>query len=205
MEQVLELRHIYYSYHTPEGETPALADISFSLSKGEFIAIVGPSGCGKSTLLSVICGLLSPEKGLIRINGKYMRESTTNIGYMLQHDELFEWRTIFNNVILGLEVQHMLTAKTKEKAGELLDLYGLGNFKNSRPLSCPAACGNVPLLSAHSYWIRIFCFWMNHSPRWITRPDSRSGMILDRSYGKKAILPFWSPMISQKQFPLLTG
>ena len=133
MEQVLELRHIYYSYHTPEGETPALADISFSLSKGEFIAIVGPSGCGKSTLLSVICGLLSPEKGLIRINGKYMRESTTNIGYMLQHDELFEWRTIFNNVILGLEVQHMLTAKTKEKAGELLDLYGLGNFKNSRP------------------------------------------------------------------------
>ena len=63
MEQVLELRHIYYSYHTPEGETPALADISFSLSKGEFIAIVGPSGCGKSTLLSVICGLLSPEKG----------------------------------------------------------------------------------------------------------------------------------------------
>lgn len=52
---------------------------------------------------------------------------------MLQHDELFEWRTIFNNVILGLEVQHMLTAKTKEKAGELLDLYGLGNFKNSRP------------------------------------------------------------------------
>lgn len=133
MEQVLELRHIYYSYHTPEGETPALADISFSLSKGEFIAIVGPSGCGKSTLLSVICGLLSPEKGLIRINGKYMRESTTNIGYMLQHDDLFEWRTIFNNVILGLEVQHMLTAKTKEKAGELLDLYGLGNFKNSRP------------------------------------------------------------------------
>ena len=133
MEQVLELRHIYYSYHTPEGETPALADISFSLSKGEFIAIVGPSGCGKSTLLSVICGLLPPEKGLIRINGKYMRESTTNIGYMLQHDELFEWRTIFNNVILGLEVQHMLTAKTKEKAGELLDLYGLGNFKNSRP------------------------------------------------------------------------
>lgn len=63
MEQVLELRHIYYSYHTPEGETPALADISFSLSKGEFIAIVGPSGCGKSTLLSVICGLLSRKRG----------------------------------------------------------------------------------------------------------------------------------------------
>ena len=56
MEQVLELRHIYYSYHTPEGETPALADISFSLSKGEFIAIVGPSGCGKSDLRSSVSG-----------------------------------------------------------------------------------------------------------------------------------------------------
>ena len=93
MEQVLELRHIYYSYHTPEGETPALADISFSLSKGEFIAIVGPSGCGKSTVIRDLRSSVS-GKGLIRINGKYMRESTTNIGYMLQHDELFEWRTI---------------------------------------------------------------------------------------------------------------
>ncbi len=113
MEQVLELKHIHYTYHTPEGETPALTDISFSLAKGEFATIVGPSGCEKSTLLSVIAGLLTPEKGLIKIDGKYLLESTTNIGYMLQHDELFEWRNIYNNVILGLEVQHMLTARTK--------------------------------------------------------------------------------------------
>ncbi len=133
MEQVLELKHIDYTYHTLDGETPALSDISFSLEKGDFVAIVGPSGCGKSTLLSLIAGLLVPPKGLIKINGKYLRESTTNIGYMLQHDELFEWRTIYHNVLLGLEVQHMLSAKTKARARDLLDIYGLKSFENSRP------------------------------------------------------------------------
>lgn len=133
MEQVLELKHIHYAYHTPDGETPALTDLSFSVNKGEFVSIVGPSGCGKSTLLSLIAGLLSPEKGLIKINGKYQRESTTNVGYMLQHDELFEWRTIYHNVLLGLEVQHMMSARTRAKAHELLGLYGLKQFEHARP------------------------------------------------------------------------
>lgn len=133
MERVLELKNVHYSYHTLEGETPALSDISFSLRKGEFIAIVGPSGCGKSTLLSLVAGLLTPETGTIKINGKKQMESTTNVGYMLQHDELFEWRNIYHNVLLGLEVQHMMTAKTRQKASDLLDNYGLGNFKSSRP------------------------------------------------------------------------
>ena len=133
MERILELKNIYYSYHTLEGETSAISDISFSLKKGEFIAIVGPSGCGKSTLLSLVAGLLTPETGTIKINGKNQTESTTNVGYMLQHDELFEWRNIYHNVLLGLEVQHMMTAKTRQKASDLLDNYGLGNFKLSRP------------------------------------------------------------------------
>lgn len=133
MEQVLELKHIHYAYHNMDGETPALIDISFSMNEGEFVAVVGPSGCGKSTLLSLVAGLIEPEKGLIKINGKYLRESTTNIGYMLQHDELFEWRTIYNNVILGLEVQHMLTTKTKAKAHELLEDYGLKQFEHAKP------------------------------------------------------------------------
>ena len=133
MEQILNLQHISYTYHTLEGETPALSDISFSLSKGEFAAIVGPSGCGKSTLLSLICGLLPCSDGQITINGRHLKESTTNVGYMLQHDELFEWRTIYNNVILGLEIQHALTARTKKRAHELLNIYGLSDFENSRP------------------------------------------------------------------------
>lgn len=135
MDQVLELKNIHYAYHNPDGETPAINGISFILNKGEFVAIVGPSGCGKSTLLSIIAGLLIPEKGFIKINGKYLHESTTNVGYMLQHDELFEWRTIYNNVILGLEIQHMLTARTREKAHNLLDMRTL------KLLACPMYSG----------------------------------------------------------------
>ena len=133
MEHVLELKNISHSYHNTEGETPALKDLSFFLKKGEFISIVGPSGCGKSTLLSLIAGLLVPESGTILINGKQLKESTTNIGYMLQRDHLFEWRTIYNNVILGLEIQHMLTARTRRKAHQLLEQYGLESFANARP------------------------------------------------------------------------
>ena len=133
MEPILELKNINYAYHTLEGETKALTDISFSIASGEFVAIVGPSGCGKSTLLSIISGLLEPEKGLLKTNGKYLRESTMNIGYMLQHDDLFEWRTVYSNVLLGLEIQHMLSAKSKAKAKELLELYGLKQFSNSKP------------------------------------------------------------------------
>ena len=75
MEPLLELKHIDYSYHTLKCETPVLSDVSFTLNRGEFLAIVGPSGCGKSTLLSIICGLLTPEKGLVKLNGRYIQDS----------------------------------------------------------------------------------------------------------------------------------
>ena len=171
MDQVLELKNIHYAYHNPDGETPAINGISFILNKGEFVAIVGPSGCGKSTLLSIIAGLLIPEKGFIKINGKYLHESTTNVGYMLQHDELFEWRTIYNNVILGLEIQHMLTARTREKAHNLLDIYGLKQFENARPSELSggmrqrAALIRTLVLDSRSS----YC-WMNHFPHWTIRP-----------------------------------
>ncbi|MGL6198324.1 MAG: ABC transporter ATP-binding protein [Lachnospiraceae bacterium] len=133
MEYVLELKDINYAYHSMDGETKALEHISFALKEGEFAAIIGPSGCGKSTILSIIAGLLTPEKGLIKLNDKYLVDSSTNIGYMLQRDHLFEWRTIYNNVVLGLEVQHMMSAKTKAKARELLDNYGLKHFTKAKP------------------------------------------------------------------------
>ncbi|SHJ97797.1 ABC transporter ATP-binding protein [Hespellia stercorisuis] len=134
MQPLLELKNICYSYHTPTLETPAIANLSFALYPGEFLAVVGPSGCGKSTLLSIICGLLNPEKGLIMLNGRYLHsDSSSNIGYMLQHDHLFEWRTIFQNVTLGLEIQHTLCNRTKAHAEELLECYGLKAFKNARP------------------------------------------------------------------------
>lgn len=133
MKTVLDIQGLNYTYHSPEGETPALKDISFSVKSGEFLSIVGPSGCGKSTLLSLISGLLTPETGSIELMGKPLKESRTNVGYMLQHDHLFEWRNIYHNVLLGLEIQHNLTAKARKKAHELLEVYGLEEFASARP------------------------------------------------------------------------
>lgn len=133
MTPILELRNINYSYHTPEGETKALADISFSLSPGEFTAVVGPSGCGKSTLLSLIAGLMRPESGEIFLDGAPLTENSSKIGYMLQHDHLFEWRSVYCNVVLGLEISGTLTAETRSEAEQLLEQYGLLPFAHSRP------------------------------------------------------------------------
>lgn len=134
MEQVLELKHIHYAYHTLDGETPALTDISFALNKGEFVSIVGPSGCGKSTLLSLLCGLLKPESGTVVFKGKPISDySRRQIGYMLQHDHLFEWRSVRKNILLGLEIQKKLSEKTRLEADHLLKLYGLYDFKDAKP------------------------------------------------------------------------
>ena len=126
MEPILELKKLSHSYHSLEGETPALKDISFSVPRGKFVSIVGPSGCGKSTLLSLISGLIKPPQDTLTFYG-------TSIGYMLQKDYLLEWRTIFQNVTLGLEVQHKLTHETIKKAHLYLKQYGLEDFKNVKP------------------------------------------------------------------------
>ena len=133
MTPILELKNINYSYHTLDGETKALSDISFALTSGEFTAVVGPSGCGKSTLLSLIAGLMKPESGEIFLNGEPLTENSSKIGYMLQHDHLFEWRTVYRNVILGLEIRGALTAESKKKAESLLEQYGLLPFAHARP------------------------------------------------------------------------
>lgn len=133
MTPILELKNINYSYHTLDGETKALSDISFALTSGEFTAVVGPSGCGKSTLLSLIAGLMKPESGEIFLNGEPLTENSSKIGYMLQHDHLFEWRTVYRNVILGLEIRGTLTAESKKKAESLLEQYGLLPFAHARP------------------------------------------------------------------------
>ena len=131
--KLLKLEHVSYSYHNRDGETLALSDISFSISEGEFVAIVGPSGCGKSTLLSLIAGLLSPETGSILINGKPTEQSTTKIGYMLQRDHLLEWRTTFGNVALGLEINHLLTKEPIALIDKMLEQYHLLPFKHAYP------------------------------------------------------------------------
>ena len=80
MKPKLEVCGVSYSYHSPDGETPALSHISFIVPAGEFLAVVGPSGCGKSTLLSLLCGLIEPEDGSIRIDGAAILEGHAGIG-----------------------------------------------------------------------------------------------------------------------------
>ena len=133
MTAKLEVSGLSYSYHSMDGETQALSNISFTVDTGEFIAIVGPSGCGKSTLLSIFSGLLKPDEGEILIDGIPLPDSKVNIGYMLQKDHLFEWRSILSNAALGLEIQHKMDERHKNDLRELMNSYGLGNFENSRP------------------------------------------------------------------------
>lgn len=122
---ILTIKDLDFSYHSPHGETKALTDINLTVNEGEFISIVGPSGCGKSTLLSIIAGLTPVADGLCINNA--------TIGYMLQRDHLFEWRTIYDNVILGLEIKKLMTQENLTRVNRLLEMYGLYAFKDKRP------------------------------------------------------------------------
>ena len=125
MKKILEVKNICKTYQSLNGEIEALKNISFDIKEGEYISIIGPSGCGKSTLLSIISGLESKSSGEIYIDGK--------IGYMLQKDNLLEWRTIYKNVLLGLEIQKDNTQENREYVEELLKKYGLYEFKDKYP------------------------------------------------------------------------
>src|SRR5438067_9749438 len=106
-------------YFSLEGETEALRDISFSVAAGEFVAIIGQSGCGKSTLLSLVSGILNPTSGAVLVDGKAVRGPTRKVGYMLQQDYLFEWRTILENAVLGAEIQRADMGRARGRAKEL--------------------------------------------------------------------------------------
>ena len=109
-------RNVGLRYFGLEGETEALKDISISVAPGEFVAIIGPSGCGKSTLLSLISGIFAPTAGSVLVDGRPVVGPNHKVGYMLQQDYLFEWRTILENAVLGAEIQCAPMAKARERA-----------------------------------------------------------------------------------------
>jgi NitT/TauT family transport system ATP-binding protein len=129
----VELRNVSLRYFGPEGETEALKDISLKIAPGVFVAIIGQSGCGKSTLLSLISGLLQPTGGAVLVDGAPVTGPSRKVGYMLQQDYLFEWRTILDNAVLGAEIQGADMRKARERAAKLLTRYGLGGFLHHRP------------------------------------------------------------------------
>ena len=134
MKKLLEFKNVKYFYQTKEGEVEALQDVSFSLDKHSFTSLVGPSGCGKTTILSLTAGLLSPSSGEILLEGKTIEKNDNRIGYMFQRDHLFEWRSIWQNITLGLELQGKKKDEKKVAfAEELLKKYDLYSFKNKKP------------------------------------------------------------------------
>ena len=143
-EPLLSIKNLSLTYHSKDGEIKAVDNISFDVNSGEFVAIVGPSGCGKTTILNMIGGLIPKSSGEILLENKKIHEKTggknsfeNTIGYMFQKDHLFEWRTIFENVKLGLEFDKKLTKQDKKAKEEyisfLLEKYGLKDFKNKHP------------------------------------------------------------------------
>ncbi|MBQ9781784.1 MAG: ABC transporter ATP-binding protein [Clostridia bacterium] len=131
--EILKLENVYYTYQSDEGETNAVEDLSFSVNEGEFVSIIGPSGSGKTTVLSLISGLLKATKGKIYINGKEDNSDLSSVGYMLQRDHLFSWRTIEKNVYLPLEIKKINTLENRNRCLDLLKKYGLKDFIKSYP------------------------------------------------------------------------
>ena len=133
MEEILKVEQISQTYQADNGELTALEDISFSVGKGEFVSIVGPSGCGKSTLLSIVAGMIRPTYGRVLLQGEPVEGISPHIGYMLQRDNLLEWRNIYQNVVLGLEIRKKLAGENVEYANSLLKAYGLWEFRDKYP------------------------------------------------------------------------
>ena len=133
MKELLKIENISKIYQAKNGEIEALKDISFTVKQGEFVSIIGPSGCGKSTLLSIIAGLEDKNHGTLYIDGEESIGISPKIGYMLQKDSLLEWRSIYKNVILGLEIRKINTPENRRYVEELLKKYHLYEFKDKYP------------------------------------------------------------------------
>ena len=126
---MINIKNLKKDYHTKEGEINAIKDISININKNDIISIIGPSGCGKSTILSILAELDKDYKGNI------IKNSNTQVGYMMQNDALLPFLTIYDNIILGLKIQNKLNSESIEYINNLINLYNLEEFKDKYPNS----------------------------------------------------------------------
>ena len=132
-EALLEIENIYYDYREKEELYPVLSDINLSVEEGEFICIIGPSGCGKTTLFNILVGLDRPDQGKIKLKGEDITCTRGHIAYMPQKDLLFPWRTIIENLLLGVEINKGDLEAARKEAENLIPLFGLEGFADSYP------------------------------------------------------------------------
>lgn len=131
----ITLKNVSHTYFSKAGYTRAIEEVNMTVEKGEFIAIIGPSGCGKSTILSSIARLLEPTKGDILVNGNPIHHEKPSIGYMLQQDYLFPWKTILENILLGPKINQSLDNLAVEEARNLLKEVQLSHTEDNYPAS----------------------------------------------------------------------
>ncbi|QBD79197.1 ABC transporter ATP-binding protein [Ktedonosporobacter rubrisoli] len=120
-------------YQDGPRQVEALQPIDLTVDQGEFVTIIGPSGCGKSTLFNIIAGIDEPSSGLVAIDGIAEEPRAGKTGYMLQQPLLLPWRTVEENVMLGLDVRHVRRKEAHQQAHELLKRFGLSEFAQSYP------------------------------------------------------------------------
>ena len=130
---IVAIEGIRKTYQTAVGEVEALGGITLHMEEGTFLSIVGPSGCGKSTLLDIVAGLEKADSGKVLLRGEEVRGVSPLVGYMPQKDELFPWRSIRENVLLGLELRGEKNGARREAVEELLRRYGLADFADAAP------------------------------------------------------------------------
>jgi len=126
---ILTINNLSKTYHSLKDEIKAIKNINLIIKDKEIVSIVGPSGCGKSTLLSILANLENKSSGTISLN------KNKKIGYMLQTDSLFSWRTVLDNCLLPLEINNIKNKENIKKVNELLKKYDLDNFKDMYPIT----------------------------------------------------------------------
>ncbi|OEH54060.1 spermidine/putrescine ABC transporter ATP-binding protein [Oceanobacillus sp. E9] len=129
----LTLEHVTHYYFSKESYVKALDNISFTMKEGEFVSLLGPSGCGKSTLLSIIAGIIPQTQGQVRLQQEELIKQNQAIGYMLQQDYLFPWKTIIENVLIGPKIHNNITDEIKQYANTLLSEVGLKDIESKYP------------------------------------------------------------------------
>lgn len=129
----LHLDHVSMTFTTAAGPFQALAPVDLAIEEKSLVSLIGPSGCGKSTLFNIIAGLLEPTGGRVLIDGIDATGMIGQVGYMLQKDLLLPWRTVLDNVILGMEIRGVPVAEARDRAAPYLARYGLGGFEKQYP------------------------------------------------------------------------
>lgn len=129
----IEVRGVSKTFTSKRRNTLALSATELNAQPGEFVTILGPSGCGKSTLFHIITGLLAPTTGTVSVDGQEINDTRGHVAYMPQGDQLLPWRSILDNVTLGMEVDGVSKKDARERAAKLLKQFGLGDYLESGP------------------------------------------------------------------------